>query len=83
MRSSTARVFQGAFGALVVGALGFGATQALASPATTEAASCTRQDQAVCLDYCFETYGPGYRARCYKEWTGHVDCECYPFTPST
>ena len=75
---------RGLFAAVLLGALGFGTTQALASPAAAKAAHyCTRQDQSVCLNYCYDTYGEGYRARCYKDYFGFIDCECYQFTPSS
>lgn len=78
MRRSTRKAFQGVLGALVVGALGFGASQALAAPAAAASADyCTRQDQSVCLDYCYDTYGEGYRARCTKDQFGFIECECY------
>lgn len=80
MRSPGRKVIQGVFNALALGALGFGATQALASPAAAKAADyCTRQDQSVCWNYCYDNYGEEYRARCYK-YNGFIDCECYTLT---
>lgn len=69
---------RGVFAAALLGALGFGATQALASPAAATAADyCTRQDQSVCWNYCYDTYGEESRARCFKDDFGFIVCECY------
>lgn len=76
MRPSV-KVSRSVFGALIAVALGFGAGQATAAPATAEGAYCTRQDQSFCISYCYDTYGDGYRARCTRDAFGFVDCECY------
>lgn len=61
------------FGTSCAIVLGFGATQALASPA--QAASsllCTASETAMCNDYCAATLGEG---RCRK-FDGRVQCSC-------
>lgn len=82
MRSLTARVFQGAFGALVVGALGFGATQAAATPgAARDATYCTREDVAECGAACQEALGPGWWGRCTTYSLGQKSCQCIQIFP--
>lgn len=59
---------KGAFGAMLLGALGLGATQALASPATTgDMTSCV----TICSEFCGE--GTGWNGwRCIGG-----DCVCW------
>ena len=76
MRRPTRRVSQGVFNALMLGALGFGATQALASPAAPAAAYCTREEAGECNVACQEALGPSYRGKCTKTSIGTVSCQC-------
>lgn len=84
MRIPGRKVSQRVLSTLMLGALGFGVTQALPSPAAATVADyCTRQDQSVCWNYCYDTFGEDYRARCYKDSFGFIDCECYQVTSSS
>ncbi|HEU0077961.1 MAG TPA: hypothetical protein VFQ76_09960 [Longimicrobiaceae bacterium] len=76
MQRPTRKVFRGVFNALMLGALGLGATQALASPAAPAAAYCTREEAAECNWACQEALGPSYRGRCTKTSIGTVSCQC-------
>lgn len=77
MRKTIRRGVQGVLGALVVGAMGFGATQALASPGSTAAAgTCNRDEAGECTANCRETHGTGWVGQCYKNSWGHVSCGC-------
>lgn len=77
MRRPTGKVLRGAFNALMLGAIGFGATQVLASPAAAStAAYCTREEAGECNAACQEALGPGYRGRCTKTSYGTVSCQC-------
>lgn len=68
---------RGILGGLVVAALGFGVTQALASPgAQRDAAYCTREDAAACSAECQEALGAGWRGRCTTNSLGQKSCEC-------
>ena len=61
MRSPARKLFHGVFGALVVGALGFGAKEAFAVEGSlSDEPYCTSEDSAYCLEGCWELYGrPG------------------------
>lgn len=77
MRSGSRKLFQGVLGALVLGALGFGATQTFAAPAAAaEARLCTREDLAECSAACREALGDGWRGRCTSNSLGQKSCEC-------
>ena len=53
MRSPTRKVFQGVFNALMLGALSFGASQALAAPASPAVSyGCSIWQQADCTNWC-------------------------------
>lgn len=76
MQHSIRKVSRGILGALVVGALGFGATQALASPAAAAREMCTKDERMTCHNYCNSLYGSGWLGECTStEWG--VDCQCY------
>lgn len=77
MRNPTRKAVQGVFGALMVGALGFGASQAFAAPGAGAAAgSCLKEETWACNAYCRETFGMSYIGRCNKNTFGHVSCGC-------
>lgn len=77
MQATNHKLVRSAFGALVLGALGFGASQALASPASPAAAAyCTREEAAECSLACMEAAGPDYRGRCTKTSFGTISCQC-------
>lgn len=74
MRSPARKVFRGVFGALVVGAPGFGAGQAVAEPAslaTTE--RCTSGMHSACRENCIAEGSSG--GRCIVQG-GVTMCEC-------
>ena len=75
MNTANLTLTRGIFGALFVGALGFGATQAFASPVQAAAASqewCTAYEQEECQAYC--EYIGASQGRCY--YYGFRYCEC-------
>lgn len=77
MRSSIGRTYRGLFTALTLGALGFGAAQALASPEPAVAAErCTWEMNQYCIENCqAEGYGTG---KCVVDRnTGVTVCECF------
>jgi hypothetical protein len=81
MRKGIRRGMRGVLGALVVGAMGFGATQALAAPGQAAAAgTCNRDEAGACNASCRETYGTGWVGQCYKNSWGHVSCGCVQLT---
>lgn len=63
----------GAFALAVAGALGFGATQALAhgTPAARAVSYCDKEE---CLNYCIET--EGVSGRCGYDESGNFVCIC-------
>jgi hypothetical protein len=79
MRHSARNTLRGVFGALVVAGLGFGASEALATPAVAQAAAgvCLREEGAACNADCREAYGTNWRGRCTKDAWGFVNCECF------
>jgi hypothetical protein len=80
MQAST-KVSRGVFGALMIGALGFGATQVMAAPAAAESgAYCTREDAAQCTLDCQAALGSGWRGRCTVNSLGQKSCQCIQFT---
>lgn len=82
MRRPTRKVFRGAFNALMLGALGFGATQALASPAAPAAVvGCSKLEASECLWGCKEQFGSNYGGVCNKNVWGHVTCQCVELVP--
>lgn len=75
---------RGLFGGLVVAALGFGATQALASPAAPAAAgTCSKGDAWACIYGCKEEFGSDYAGQCSVDSFGHVTCHCYQMVAPT
>ncbi len=67
------------YGALVLGALGFGVTQAVASPRSAEASSvCTREQAAECRGTCAQLYGPFARFTCVNNGVYGMSCACSP-----
>jgi hypothetical protein len=76
---------RGIFAAALLGALGFGATQAVASPTTPAAARaiCSRDEGAACNGACVDEYGWGYRGRCSKDYFGFITCECFSISGTT
>jgi hypothetical protein len=77
MRHWTRNAVRGAFGALVVAGLGFGAGQALAAPVLPRSATtCLKADAAACNADCRETHGTSYAGRCTRDAFGNVTCEC-------
>ncbi len=75
MYRTNLKLVRGVFGALVVGALGFGAAQAVASPATAphSALSCTMSQRYECRTYC-ASQGTAF-VSCSVSG-GEVNCEC-------
>jgi len=76
MNHSIRRLYQGTFGAVVIAALGFGALQALATPALAATERCTWEMNQNCIYACqSEGYGTG---KCVIDRnTGVAVCECY------
>lgn len=74
MNAVNLKLVRGIFGALVVGALGFGATQALASPVRAAVFGCTATQQQQCQNYCGLRGAQGY---CSSFGLGGYDCVCY------
>lgn len=75
---------RGLFGGLVVSALGFGATQALASPTVSASSnSCSKGDAWACIYGCKEEFGSDYAGRCSTDIWGHVTCDCYQMVAPT
>jgi hypothetical protein len=75
MKALNLKLVRGTLGALVVGALGFGAAQALASPVQAAYYGCTEWDAQACTDSCVAAYGPYARGRCTN--FGIYDCQCF------
>ena len=75
------RLARGIFGTLVGGALGFGATQALAAPAQAAFYGCTSWQAQQCQDYCTSTYGLGSKGRCTNFGMLQCQCEYGPYLP--
>lgn len=75
MRNPARKLFRIVFGTLVVGALGFGASQAVAEPVPAAATErCTSEMHSDCRGNCIaEGYLGG---RCIVQW-GVTMCECY------
>lgn len=65
------------FNALMIASIGFGAHEALASPAAPAAGYCTRVETAECNYTCQETLGFTYRGSCTKTSFGTVSCQCF------
>lgn len=69
---------RGVFAAALLGALGFGATQALASPATAAArTTCSREQFDQCRAECWAQYGRFAQTTCSSGPWG-VTCSCGP-----
>ena len=63
---------RGAFALAVAGALGFGASQALAGPAKSPPPGC---DKFECIDYCAQSNQKG---TCVLGSDGYYFCRCSP-----
>jgi hypothetical protein len=74
------RVFQGVFNALMLGALGVGASQVLASPAeaSTGAFRCQAWQQTACTEWCrsMNPYDSYIIGKCTSIGTTYYDCVC-------
>ncbi|HEX2190422.1 MAG TPA: hypothetical protein VHG51_16050 [Longimicrobiaceae bacterium] len=66
------------FGAMVVGALAFGGTQALASPVQAAVYGCTQWEEQMCNDSCVYAYGPLAKGRCTNFGMYHCQCSLGP-----
>lgn len=79
MRRPNRKLLRGAFNALMLGAIGLGAGQALAAPqeaSAAEAATCSAYEQQRCVEYCDNLYGPGNsQSRCTQYAIG-PRCSC-------
>jgi hypothetical protein len=76
MRSPARKVFHGVFGALVVGALGFGASEAFAVEGSlSDEPYCTYGDYEYCMDGCWENFG---RSGSCQFFYGIKMCNCGP-----
>ena len=73
MYRSNLKLVRGIFGALVVGTLGFGASQAFASPTAAGKAFCTIWQRLDCREYCA---GQGMTYVSCAAWGTEVYCEC-------
>lgn len=69
------------FGASCALVFGFGATQALASPAQTAFYGCTTWDKQRCNNYCAANY-PGSVGRCTDFGGYQCQCEYGPYIPN-
>jgi hypothetical protein len=68
---------RGIFAAALLGALGFGTSQALASPVETAmVAGCSRYEAAECNGMCREAFGPDYAGVCNPDGAGGINCGC-------
>ena len=76
MNAVNLKLARGIFAALVVGAFGFGATQALASPVQAAYYGCTEWEAQACTDSCVAEHGPLASAKCY-DFGGGPYCSCY------
>ena len=80
MRHSIRKLSRGIFGTLMIGALGFGARQALATPMEPEGrVACRREEQAACNVECQALLGDGWRGECRVNVYDEKECNCYPF----
>ncbi|MET0396971.1 MAG: hypothetical protein ABW277_09135 [Longimicrobiaceae bacterium] len=78
MRRSNRKPLRGAVNALMLGAIGLGAGQALAAPpeASAGAAACSAYELQRCVEYCDNLHGPGNsQARCTQYAIG-PRCSC-------
>jgi hypothetical protein len=79
MQRPGTKVFRGVFNALMLGAIGLGAGQALAAPpeaAAAGAAACSAYELQRCVEYCDNLHGPGNsQARCTQYAIG-PRCSC-------
>lgn len=66
------------FGTSCVVVFGFGASQALASPARAAFYGCDVWEQEQCDSFC-SIYGPGVKGRCTD--LGLYDCQCVNVAP--
>lgn len=79
MTSGSRKWFRSAFGALVAGALGFGTTQALASPAMAPVPfGCQEWQQAECTDWCrsMHPHHLSVTGRCSSSGGSYYSCTC-------
>lgn len=81
MRIRRWKAARGAVNVLMLGVLGFGAAQALASPAEAAArATCTRQQSDQCRAECWALYGRFAQSSCVDNGPFGVSCSCAPGT---
>lgn len=78
MRDPSRMLFRGVFGALVLGALGLGATQALATPATRDMLACQAWQQAQCTEWCrsMHEHFPNVVGECSTFGGSDYFCQC-------
>jgi hypothetical protein len=76
MKAVNLKLVRGIFATLVVGALGFGATQALASPTRPAFDGCTEQQEQACVDSCKRSWGPLATGSCVPFGEEYYLCEC-------
>ena len=78
MNAVNPKLVRGMFGALVVGALGFGATQALASPVPAAFDGCSEKQEQACAESCVRSFGPMATSSCvaFGDGKGGYLCEC-------
>ncbi len=62
------------FGTLVAGSLGFGASQAFASPASAARRACFTHEEDACALSCESQNAVGYSCTAYASY---VNCRCY------
>ena len=74
MYRTNLKLVRGVFGALVVGALGFGVTQVVASPATAPRAFCNLTQRQACRANCADQ-GMEF-VSCSVSSSGNVNCVC-------
>lgn len=83
MKRTTAKLVRGIFGAMMLCALSFGASQAFAGSRMSEGIV---TDYCVgpggyqaCYTHCVALYGEGVQSNCVRDFvTGAYHCECYP-----
>lgn len=75
MSRSLSYLRRGLLGIAFVGSLGFGVTQALASPpAPSWPSNCSASEIEACETHCAQTYAFG---QCKKSLSGDVTCICH------
>jgi hypothetical protein len=76
MNRSFIQLRRALFGASCAIVFGFGAAQALASPAPAAFYGCTEKEEQACNDTCRKLWGPSAVGDCLGYGGGFYQCEC-------